>query len=683
MALKLKIGNGRYYLLLCFIACIAYWPLAFHIFSLKNDALTYFLPYRYQVSEAVHNGYFPFWSPYIYTGLPLHADMQSGAWNPVVLLLSLIRKYDMRVLQWETLLYIIIGGVGFFKLSRFFGFAKETSMLLSVSYSCCGFMIDSCSFIPWVTAAAWLPFCFLYFLKTTEKPQFPDALKLALSLSFLFLAGYPSFFIFCFYIILFSTLVKLVRLYVAKKHKAAVSLAKYLSLSALAGLLICLPALLSYIDFLSYYERGKGASLEMANNNPFVIDNALSYFFPPASYRLFTPNDISSRNAYLGIIPLLFFFYSLKFPFTRYQNILAALTIICFLFSLGEVTPVRAFFYHVLPLMNSFRHPATIRLFTTTGILLLSGYGIQAWIKNPDKAFLKKIILTALVICLIFTGYSLFFSGAANDIIQYFKNFELKGSVIKGMLDSSSAAFWLSVTGLIQLAFLILLLAGKKIKFISGLSVLNLIVMTFLCMPFTLVSKYRTREVNAYIKSWPSGFPPEKAWQNVENPVNDPLLLTSFGYESFYTKTISLQDHIVSPTVNKAYDEMLGDTARRSLIAKHPFAWFDNGDSLLLAVFTPNSFTFLTYNHTNTTLHLTQQYNHNWKAYAGELPLTIERDQKAFMKISLPAGTSLVRFVYRPIPILVAAIISWVLLLGCIGLLVYFRGIKDEKTPGK
>src|SRR4051812_12743581 len=98
MALNFKIENARYYLLICFIACVAYWPLTFHIFSLKNDALTYFLPYRYHVSEAVHHGYFPFWSPYIYTGLPLHADIQSGAWNPVVLLLSLVKQYDMRVL---------------------------------------------------------------------------------------------------------------------------------------------------------------------------------------------------------------------------------------------------------------------------------------------------------------------------------------------------------------------------------------------------------------------------------------------------------------------------------------------------------------------------------------------------------------------------------------------------------
>jgi hypothetical protein len=54
-------------LLLVIICLVCYWPLAFHVFSLKNDALTYFLPVRYQISQNFFNGYFPIWSPY-FTG---------------------------------------------------------------------------------------------------------------------------------------------------------------------------------------------------------------------------------------------------------------------------------------------------------------------------------------------------------------------------------------------------------------------------------------------------------------------------------------------------------------------------------------------------------------------------------------------------------------------------------------
>ena len=51
------------YLLLLVIGLLAYWPLTLGIFSVKNDAIHYFLPYRFNISEAFRNGEFPFWSP--------------------------------------------------------------------------------------------------------------------------------------------------------------------------------------------------------------------------------------------------------------------------------------------------------------------------------------------------------------------------------------------------------------------------------------------------------------------------------------------------------------------------------------------------------------------------------------------------------------------------------------------
>ncbi|HMG67628.1 MAG TPA: hypothetical protein VK588_08080, partial [Chitinophagaceae bacterium] len=207
----LKINNGKYYVVLVLFAVIVYWPLSLNILSLKNDAITYFLPWRYHVSESLQHGYFPFWSPYLYTGLPIHADIQSGVWNPVVFMVSLFTTYDMNVLQWETVLYILIAGIGFFKLSHFFFPDKKLCLLLSMSYMCCGFMIDSGSFIAWVTSAAYVPFVFLFFLRTLQLPSLDSSLKLAIASSLLFLAGYTSFFIITFYLLFLLFIVLIIR----------------------------------------------------------------------------------------------------------------------------------------------------------------------------------------------------------------------------------------------------------------------------------------------------------------------------------------------------------------------------------------------------------------------------------------------------------------------------------------
>jgi hypothetical protein len=88
-------AHYKKYGLLLVICLLAYWPLTFGVFSVKNDAIHYFLPYRFTISEAIRNGEMPFWSPYIYLGNPIYGDMQSGAWNPVVWFFSLIGRYDI------------------------------------------------------------------------------------------------------------------------------------------------------------------------------------------------------------------------------------------------------------------------------------------------------------------------------------------------------------------------------------------------------------------------------------------------------------------------------------------------------------------------------------------------------------------------------------------------------------
>ena len=104
-----------YYLLLLLLICVAaYWHVSFYVFSLKNDALNYFLPVRHLVSESYHNNILPLWTPYLNLGYPLHGDMQSGVWNPFVQLFSFFSPYTLYMLHLETLLYIFLSGAGIY-----------------------------------------------------------------------------------------------------------------------------------------------------------------------------------------------------------------------------------------------------------------------------------------------------------------------------------------------------------------------------------------------------------------------------------------------------------------------------------------------------------------------------------------------------------------------------------------
>jgi hypothetical protein len=469
-------NNGKYYFLLVIFVLLAYWPLSFHFLSLKNDALSYFLPFRYQISQSIQNGYFPFWSPYLYTGLPLHADIQSGVWNPVVMLISVFTSYNMSVLEWETVFYIIIGSIGFFKLSLLFDFRKSVCFLLAASYACSGFMVDSGSFIPWITSAAYLPFVFAYIIRLRQKPSTSNSIKLGIFAALLFLAGYPSFFICAAYIILFTVLADIIIALNKKEGSKIVLLRQYL-ISLLIFLLLVSPALISWIEFFPYYQRGSGASLAAAQKNPFAIENVLSYILPPATYKLNSGNDFSFRNAFVGMIPLLFLFYSFRHRFLRIQKWILGITALLFLFSLGEATPVRAFFYHVFPFMDSFRHPGTMRLFTSTGILLLSGFGMEHYFNRGSKAAFKKIIYFFMILLGSFLAFHLFFSNGNRELIHLIQNFSFNIRNIKTLLDLSGLSVWIVICGFIQILFLVIVLLARNHKTIIISVLVNLFIM--------------------------------------------------------------------------------------------------------------------------------------------------------------------------------------------------------------
>ena len=253
--------------------------------------------------------------------------------------------------------------------------------------------------------------------------------------------------------------------------------------------------------------------------------------------------------------------------------------------------------------------------------------------------------------------------------------FPLTTTSFKKFLDSSSFFDWLFITGLIQLVFLFLILLIKKRDFLLYAGIANIVVMCFLSMPFTMISQHKVKEVNAFINSFPKNFPPDLAWKNIEFKVNDSSALTVYGYKNFYTKTISIQDHVITPTINTRYAILLNDLALKETIKEHKFAYAENAVTTLLK-FSPNSFSFYIDNRERSVFHITQQYNCNWKVRINGHSTPVTPDNIAFMKIMIAKGPNRIDLVYRPVAVIVAGYVSVIILLGSIAWLIYFKWIK-------
>ena len=693
----------QFYLIFLAIILVGFWPVSTGIFSLKNDEIIYFLPYRYNIVESIRSGCLPLWSPYIYMGFPISGDMQSGAWNPLVWLLSLTGRYTLTTLHAELLVYIFVGTVGMFKLLRTLRFGTMVCLTIAVSFTFSGFIVDSGQFICWVSSACFLPYTYIYFIRLLERPAKTTTAKFAASNFFLLIAaGYPFFFIANIYFFSIAFVLFFISAYRNQQVQKAARIFKYLTCSVLLFLLLSAAPLLCFYNLLPYYSRGTSMAPEAALFNSYSVFSSISLMFPFSITREhpgFGNNNVLSRNLYLGIILLPFIIKGIFSKRNMAWNTVLAFTVASFAVSLGQQLPFRSWAYRYLPLMNTFRHPSNFRLFVMIGLLLFAAKGLQQLLMISEKN--KPIILRLFYVLLtgmIVTGLcflpvkelSPFHHAAAS--IAGFKNILNKTSFNQAVLMSL----------MVQLPFLILaiiFLKKGRYSFICFLTITNVFVLAQPQLLSSTVAKNPVSEINTFIRRQPKGFPDPS-----QEPVSFPDENKFFLYEYkepikyFFNKKIAINTFINNPTILKSYNDFINDSNLVRIINNTPFTFLadsakpvsnlvsshnkaaywpqtsavskmnaDNRVSLLL--FTPNEFIFSIKTRTPNLLVIVQNNFPGWVTQINNTLLPIETVDKTFMGLKIPAGSYLLKLRYKPGWLVPGLIVSFTGLLAIIGLL--------------
>jgi hypothetical protein len=563
-------------LLILLMCClISFWPLTFHVFSLKNDALNYFLPVRHQVSELIYNGYWPFWSPYFNLGYPLHGDMQSGVWNPFVQIISLFGPYNLKTLQYETLLYVYLSGVGMFFLVNHFCKDWRISLLIGASFMLCGFNSDSSQFLNWICGASFLPFVFLFYYRTITERSWKSALCSGIFLYLLFVTAYPADFILTCYLLLF-----LFAWFIFKKQNRGKKVLRTQiilhSILLACFLLLSLPAIISYVEFLPLTERGAGASYSQVMSNSLHPGLLISYVTPlpvwKASFASIT--DPLERNSFFGLLPftflLLSFFIKFNHPISRF---LKWAFFISLLFSFGEAGGVRVIAYYLLPLMKAFRHPANERLFTIFFACLLAAFTFREILNNTIKPLLKKRVWYALLI--VFSG--LFVWGLSNPsfAFQPWKTI----TQLKSFLDEMVFSQFLLLNLIIQVPFLIAFyywfIKKTNWKALLITALINSCIHTFLYQPLTVVKKDRVDFIqnvlnNVQTKGYPVPDITDSLQDNSKNGMN---YFKEIGTSNMYNKKIGRVDYRITPSNLLNQNQFWFNTKIRNILFQYPLLY--------------------------------------------------------------------------------------------------------------
>src|SRR5690606_8670902 len=146
------------------------------------------------------------------------------------------------------------------------------------------------------------------------------------------------------------------------------------------------------------------------------------------------------------------------------------------IFSLGQIGGLRTISYHLLPLMDSFRHPSNARLFSIFFACMLAGFTLSKLLKNPElNNRIKKTNWYLLVISFTF----LFLIAIAGN-----PNFFLNGLPKEGLktfLDNLDFHDLLLINIIIQIPFLVAfyLFYIKKLNlnFLLIITIINLVLL--------------------------------------------------------------------------------------------------------------------------------------------------------------------------------------------------------------
>jgi hypothetical protein len=145
-------------LLMLALATVLFWaiPLFQPNVTIHWDLADVYYPVQKYFADSVHAGRLPYWTPYLYSGMPFLSDPQTGAWYPLHWPFFLI-GVTPRILFGELVLHSFLALAGTFLLARKLFGDPLAAAIAAMFYAWGGFFAAHSSQLGMFEAAALLP----------------------------------------------------------------------------------------------------------------------------------------------------------------------------------------------------------------------------------------------------------------------------------------------------------------------------------------------------------------------------------------------------------------------------------------------------------------------------------------------------------------------------------------------
>ena len=630
------------------------------------------------MGESIHAGYLPLWNPYINFGIPQYGDMSSGYWSPLTWLIATVTGYNAYTFTLEVLLYILLAGLGMYKLIGFFNLDSRVRVIGGIAFMCCGFNTGHLQHFNWLSGAAFLPWCFWGYLLMLQKGLLKNIIRTVLFFYLLVASAHPGITISAFY---FFIAILIFWFFKNEGVSAINTRLKQTSIShgifLLFFLLLSAGMIAGYLDILPYFVRSEKLTLASSLSNPSNLQTWVSALLPLATVKAdaFYHTDISMRNNYLSVTLLLFLLLAIFNKKNAWQKFLLVAGLLFALLAAGGI--FKTFAYHYLPFIGYVRLNGEFRIFTLLCFILVASIELDKFIRQ-QKTFggtlqwIYYLIEVIVITCIIagmyksIAGKQSFIFNSSTILAQ--NSLPLK---LKALVDTLTFYDTLWIQGTVQL----LILWGVKwcTRFgkwdvLQKILVADMVIACLLNIPFTGVGKASVAQVQAVLLRAPKGIP-----LPVLQPIRDIDSLPEaqkqlVGDWSLYNKQPGVKQAVPYPVVLKnmnAYFENNYLHPDSNFLAM-PFIFVgakQPANTLLIQNYSPNKIALSVDVSTVTKIILQQNFYPHWFYLNGDVKKPVDQAGINFMSAPVNKGHNNIVFSFEPKLVKFAMLVSAVVFL--------------------
>lgn len=377
---------------------------------LGDDFFTQNFPNRYFAAAEIRSGSLPLWNPFMFSGTPFLADIQTAVLYPFNLILSLFVKngeLSYLVLEWQVLFHFILGGLFTYLFLRSLELDFAGALLGGGLFVFSGYLFSHAHHTNLIHSVIWLPAIFYCCVKaSTNGSIWLWAIPLLLTMSFF--GGHPQITLFIIYAF---SLFFLAHPYPGKYRG---NLGRRLLILILIGgafVLLSLVQILPTVEFLQHTDRGDLTFLDAVKDS-LPAPGLLNLFLPDLFSSSYDPWQRWEFRCYVGIGTLILAILGIVLRLNATAIFFAGLGFGSFVLALGEHTFFYSLVYHLVPGFKYVRVPARFLFLFAFSLSVLAAYGFHYLCKgvntNPYQWSRKKSRVTAYTGGVFLAGVSIF-----------------------------------------------------------------------------------------------------------------------------------------------------------------------------------------------------------------------------------------------------------------------------------